>query len=98
MDGIDGNTITIILTIVAMGLGLYYFQSKQIAAVEKRLREDMENVKSDLRSEIKAVETRLRDEIKAVETRLRDEITASENTAAKRNQGSGNAVGEGYRG
>ncbi len=74
MDGLDGNTITNVLAILAMTLGLYYFLSRQITAVEKRLREDM----SDLRDEITASETRLRDEIKTSETRLRDEIKASE--------------------
>ena len=81
MDGIDGNTITIILTVVAVSLGLYYFQSRQIAAVDKRLRDDMSDLRdeiSDLRSEITASETRLRDEITATEARLRDEIMASE--------------------
>ena len=81
MDGIDGNTFTIILMVVAVSLGLYYFQSRQIAAVDKRLRDDMSDLRdeiSDLRSEITASETRLRGEITATEDRLRDEIIASE--------------------
>ena len=66
MDGLDGNTITIILTVVAMTLGSYYFQSRQNGAMEKRLREDID-----------ASETRLRDEIKASETRLEKSIEAT---------------------
>ena len=66
MDGLDGNTITIILTVVAMTLGSYYFQSRQNGAMEKRLREDID-----------ASETRLRDEIKASETRLDKSIEAT---------------------
>ena len=77
MDGLDGNTITIILTIVAVMLGLYYFQSRQIAAVEKRLREDMESSETRLRDEIKASETRLRDEIKASDVRLEKSVEAT---------------------
>ena len=66
MNGIDGNTLTIIITVIAMTLTLRYFQSKRIAAWEKRLRD-----------EIRAFETRLgaridgtNGEIRASETRL----------------------------
>ena len=90
MDGLDGNTITTIIAILAVMLGLHYFQSRQIAAVDKRMREDMSDLRDEikasethLRGEIEASETRLRDEIKDSETRLRDEITASETRLEK---------------
>ena len=85
MDGLDGNTITIIVTMLAVSLGLYYFLSKQVAAAEKRLRDEISDVRGEiaavetqLRDEIRESETRLRNEIRAVDTRLRDEITAVE--------------------
>ena len=79
MDGLDANTITIIIAIFAMTLGLYYFQSRQNTAMEKRLRDDI----SDLRDELTATETRLRGEIATAETRLRDEIMATETRLIK---------------
>ena len=81
MDALDGNTITTIIAILAVSLGLYYFQSKQLAAAEKRLRGEISDIRgeiSDIRGEITASETRLRDEIKASENRLRGEIEAAE--------------------
>lgn len=77
MDGLDSNTITIILAVVAMTLGSYYFQLRQSAATEKRLRDDMEASETRLRDEIKAFETRLRDEIKPSETRLEKSIESN---------------------
>ena len=89
MDGLDGNTITIIIATLAMVLGLYYFQSKQAAAAEKRLWDEISDVRgeisdirremSDIRGEITASENRLRGEIKDIETKLRGEIKESEN-------------------
>ena len=84
MNGIDGNTLTIIITVIAMTLGLRYFQSKRIAAWEKMLRDEIRAFETrlgaridgtnqcidDTNAEIKASEIRLRGEIKASETRL----------------------------
>ena len=73
MNGLDGSAITIILAILVMSLGLHYFQSRQSTAMEKRLRDDM----SDLRDEINAFGIRLRDEIRASGTRLEKSVEAA---------------------
>ena len=73
MDGIDGNTLTIIITVIAMTLGLYYFQSKQIAAWEKRLRDEIRASETRLSARIRGTNQRIdetNDGIKGSETRL----------------------------
>ena len=86
MNGIDGNTLTIIITVIAMTLGLYYFQSKQTAASEKRLRDEIAGAETRLGARIDETNQRIdetNDEIKASEARLRDENQGVRNSTGR---------------
>ncbi len=70
-----------ILPVAALVLGVYYFLTKQMNAIENRMREDRRESENRLRAEIKAVaesvetaKSELRAEIAAAEERLRGEI------------------------
>lgn len=97
MEGFNVSpNLTIILTVIGVGIAVMAFQWRQNVAMENRLREDRMESENRLRGEIAAVaqsvetaEDRLRGEITAAEDRLRGEITAAEDrlrgeiTAAK---------------
>ena len=77
------QSLVIIVPIGALILGMYYFQSKQAAAMENRLREDARDLENRLRGDMRESEDRLRDEIRAVaklvetaKSELRAEIAA----------------------
>ena len=74
-----------IVPVAALVLGVYYFLTKQMNAIEDRMREDRRESENRLRAEIKVVaesvetaKSELRAEIVASEDRLRAEIVASE--------------------
>ena len=83
MSDIVIQSLVIIVPIGALVLGLYYFQSRQMIAMETRLRGDMRDSETRLREDMRDLETRLRGEITAVaqtvetaKSELRGEITA----------------------
>ena len=85
MSDVVIQSLVIIVPIGALVLGMYYFQSKQMNAIENRMREDRRESENRLRAEIKVVaesvetaKSELRAEIVASEDRLSGEIVASE--------------------
>ena len=70
MNDVLTQSLATIIPTIALILGLYYFQSKQSAAMENRLREDIRDVKSELRAEIKEVS----DSVETAKSELRAEI------------------------
>ena len=63
MDGLDGNTIAIIVVMLVESLVFCYFWSRRLAAMEKRLMEDLSGLRreiSGLRLDIRAMSIRPR--------------------------------------
>ena len=60
------QSLAIIIPIAALVLGLHYFHTKQMNALEDRLREYAKDSENRLREDMRESEDRLRDEIKAV--------------------------------
>ena len=78
------QSLLIIIPIGALILGLHYFHTKQMNALENRLREDIKDVDNRLRADIKTVadsvetaKSELRDEIATAKSELRDEIATA---------------------
>ena len=81
MSDIAIQSLVNIVPVAALVLGLYYFLTKQMNAIEDRMREDRRESENRLRAEIKVVaesvetaKSELRAEIVASEDRLRSEI------------------------
>ncbi len=72
MNEVVIQSLVIIIPIGALILGTYYFQSKQAAAMENRLREDMRDMEGRLRGEIKEVA----ESVETAKSELRAEIAA----------------------
>ena len=78
------QSLVIIIPTIALILGLYYFLTKQMNAMEDRLREDRRDSENRLRAEIKVVadsvenaKSELRGEIATAKSELRAEIADS---------------------
>ena len=83
MSDVVIQSLVNIVPVAALVLGLYYFLTKQMNAMENRLREDARDLENRLREDMRESEDRLRDEIKAVaksvetaKSELRTEIAA----------------------
>ena len=70
MNEVVIQSLVIIVPIGALILGMYYFQSKQAAAMENRLREDAKDSENRLRGEIKEVA----ESVEIAKSELRTEI------------------------
>ncbi|MXY20025.1 MAG: hypothetical protein F4Y49_01675 [Dehalococcoidia bacterium] len=68
------QSLTITIPIGALFLGLYYFMSKQMTAMENRLRGDIQSMDTRLSGDIRDLDTRLSSDIRDSENRLRGEI------------------------
>lgn len=79
------QSLATIIPTIALIMGLYYFLTKQMNAMEDRLRDDIRDVDDRLRADIKTVsdsvetaKSELRGEIATAKSELRAEIVAAE--------------------
>lgn len=71
MSDVVIQSLVIIIPTIALILGLYYFLTKQMNAMEDRLREDRRDSESRLRAEIKVVAV----SVETAKSELRGEIS-----------------------
>ena len=85
---IDGSLVTIVLVVIGMGITIMGFQWRQNVAMEKRLREDSQELERRLRGDSQELEKRLRGDSQGLESRLRENIRTLEMRLQEDNQAS----------
>ncbi len=84
---IDGSLVTIVLVVIGMGITIMGFQWRQNVAMEKRLREDSQELERRLRGDSQELEKRLREDSQGLESRLREDNRTLETRLQEDSQG-----------